>query len=94
MKTFNFNGRTYEYTIDAVFFFEIGRLSNSYKPDKIFITDIEAKKLSPHLEAIQAYTDFNISNGYKKRLSMRDGDKYYVLAREISKKDDELIEKF
>lgn len=64
MKTFYYNGRTFQYDELACmpsFTLEIGRYENSYQIIQLFHT---------HDEAFKAYENYEVSNGYKKRLRL------------------------
>ena len=59
MKTFDYAGKTWEYHDCCLFLFEIGRYANVYKTHR---------KFDEPFAAISAYENFNVSDGYKKRL--------------------------
>lgn len=87
MKTFNFNGRSYDYDDDTIFYLQLGRYDNAYTTIKKFTNVCCDDNFSPHTFAIAAYQKHEVSNGYKKRLVMIDSyDKKIVLAKEISKR--------
>lgn len=73
MKTFDYNGRTFQYdeANALAFSFELGKFENSYKPLKYF---------SSHESAIDCYELYHVSNGYKKRLRMNG----VTIAKQIS----------
>lgn len=60
---------------------EIGRFENQYKEYKTF-KDIN--------EALLAYHDFKVSNGYKKRLKLivEPGELPYIIYKNISKREE------
>jgi hypothetical protein len=65
VKTFHYNGMTYEYIDDPSltnrFTVEYGRYRNTYRPWSVH---------QDHHEAIQKYEGLRIAEGYKKRLIM------------------------
>lgn len=80
MNKFQYNGRTYYYDSNSNFIMEIGRYENKYKTYKTF-NDVN--------EALLAYDDFSVANGYKKRLKLfvRPDDLPYIICKQISKKE-------
>lgn len=63
MKTFDYAGKTWRYDEKTIFQLEIGRYHNSYHHRQSFPHDMLEN-------AIEEYEQMNVSDGYKKRLSM------------------------
>jgi hypothetical protein len=77
MKTFEFNGRTFECDHRTIFYLEIGRYENAY---------VVAKTFADVPDALIAYDHYKVSNGFKKRLVMSNDGKKTVLGKVISKR--------
>ena len=78
MKSFFYNGRTFEYDDETYFILQTGRYKNSYITKGIYGSNLS--------NAIEHYESFRIANGYKKRLAMQNGINITVIAREISER--------
>ncbi len=81
---FNYNGQSWEYQPGTtLFILETGRYDNAYRTKKTFTpADYPGDKLPK--EAIEYYERFQVSDGYKKRLSMITEAKKQSLAHFIS----------
>jgi hypothetical protein len=69
------NGRKYTVTQDVVFMVELGKGTGAYKPQHTF---------DDFGQAGHYYRSYNIGNGYKKRLQMKDRGRTTLLARQFS----------
>jgi len=61
MKTFDYAGKSWEYDDCTLFIVEMGRYHNSYSYSQQFMK---------WKQAIETYEAMNVSDGYKKRLSI------------------------
>lgn len=79
MKTFDYAGRTWKYDEATFFVVEVGRYKNAYQCDQQFPSWMLEN-------AIEAYEERHVSDGYKRRLVMINEGNKKVIARMTSKR--------